>query len=76
MVCINKCDIVPELAGRIRERCGELGIEVAAEVPFSAEVVEALRGGRPPLGNVSREIEEPLRQLAKAIEAHTAVATG
>ena len=76
MVCINKCDIVPELASRIRERCGELGIEVAAEIPFSREVVEALRAKLPPLGNVPRQVEEPLRRLAKAVEARTAVAAG
>jgi len=76
LVCINKSDIVPELAARIRERCGELGIEVVAEIPFSGEIVEALRGGRPPLGNVSRQVEEPLMRLAKAIDAYTAVAAG
>lgn len=76
MVCINKCDIVPELAGRIRKRCGELGIEVAAEIPFSGEVVEALRRGQPPVGNVPQRVEEPLRRLARAVEARTAVAAG
>jgi len=76
IVGINKCDIVPELADRIRRRCGELGIEVAAEIPFSGEVVEALRGGRPPVGNVPPEVEEPLRRLARVIEERTAVATG
>jgi len=76
IVGINKCDIVPELADRIRRRCGELGIEVAAEIPFSGEVVEALRGGQPPVGNVPPEVEEPLRRLARVIEERTAVATG
>ncbi len=76
IVCINKCDIVPELADRIRKRCGELGIEVAAEIPFSEGVVEALRRGEPPIGNVPQEVEEPLRRLARVIEARTAVATG
>lgn len=76
MVCINKCDIVPELAHKIRERCGEMGIEVAAEIPFSGEIVEALRRGQPPVGNVPQEVEEPLKRLARAIEAHTAVAAG
>jgi MinD superfamily P-loop ATPase len=76
IVCINKCDIVPELARKIRERCRELGVEVAAEIPFSTEVVEALRRGEPPIGNVPQEVEEPFLRLAGVVEARTAVPTG
>jgi MinD superfamily P-loop ATPase len=76
LVCINKSDIVPEIAGTIRKSCRSRGIEVAAEIPFSEEIVEALRCGQPPIGNVPQEVEEPLRLLARAIEAHSAVATG
>lgn len=67
MVCVNKSDIVPELTRRIRDRCGTLGIEVVAEIPFSEAVVESLRRGLPPLGNVPREVEEPLEKLAEAV---------
>jgi len=67
LVCINKSDIVPELAREIRERCRSLGIEVAAEVPFSEAVAESLRRGLPPVGNVPREVEDPLRKLAEVL---------
>ncbi len=67
MVCINKSDIVPELARVIRDSCRSKGIEVAAEIPFCEQVVDALRRGQPPLGNVPSEMEEPLANLARAI---------
>jgi len=74
LVCVNKSDLVPELARGIRERCGSLGIEVAAEVPFSEAVVESLRRGLPPVGNVPPEVEEPLRALAVAVAGRLGVA--
>lgn len=74
MVCINKSDIVPELARETRERCRFLGIEVAAEIPFSEAVVESLRHGLPPVGNVPREVEEPLRAIAGAVSERLGIA--
>jgi MinD superfamily P-loop ATPase len=67
MVCINKSDIVPEIALRIRERCRDLGIEVAAEIPFSEEVVKSLRRGQPPIGNLPQEVEKRFQVLAAAL---------
>jgi MinD superfamily P-loop ATPase len=67
VVCINKSDIAPELAMKIRERCRDLNIEVAAEIPFSEEIVKALRQGRPPIGNLPREAEKPFEALAEAL---------
>lgn len=68
LVCINKSDVLPELAREIRERCRSLGIEVAAEIPFSEAVVDSLRRGMPPVGNVPREVEESLRSIAGAVK--------
>ncbi len=67
VVCINKCDLVPELTRSIREACRSKGIEVVAEIPYCEQVVDALRRGRPPLGNVTAEVEKPLADLADAI---------
>ena len=67
LVCINKSDIAPELAMKIRDRCRDLNIEVAAEIPFSEEIVKALRHGRPPIGNLPREAEKPFETLAETL---------
>jgi MinD superfamily P-loop ATPase len=71
LVCINKCDIVPELADRIREKCRDVGIEVVAEIPFSREIVEALRNGQPPIGKVPQEVEQPFLRLAEVVRKYT-----
>ncbi len=68
LVCVNKFDLFPEMSQKIKERCRQEGIEVVAEIPFSSQVVESLRQGKPPLGAVSREVEMPLKNLAKKLE--------
>jgi MinD superfamily P-loop ATPase len=68
MVCINKWDINPGLAAEIKGYCLTAGITVPAEIPFSEEVVEALRNRRVPLGNVPDEVEAPLKHLAGEIK--------
>lgn len=69
VICINKWDINPRLALEIKGSCRDAGVEVRAEIPFREEVVEALRNGKPPLGNVPVEVEEPLRRLAEEIRS-------
>jgi hypothetical protein len=44
---------------------------MAAEIPFREEIVEALRNGEPPLGNVPDEVEAPIRRLAREIASRT-----
>jgi MinD superfamily P-loop ATPase len=68
IVSINKCDVNPEIAGEIKDSCARAGIEVVAEIPFREEIVEVLRSGRPPLGNIPPEVEEPIHRLAAKIE--------
>jgi len=68
IVCINKSDIVPELAREMRERCRATGIEVVAEIPFSEGIVKSLRRGLPPIGNIPDDVEEPFVRLAGEIE--------
>jgi MinD superfamily P-loop ATPase len=70
IVCINKSDIAPELADEIRNRCQNAGIEVVADIPFYEEVVNSLRRGQPPIGNVPPEAEEAFERLAAAVSEH------
>ena len=69
IICINKWDLNPRMALEIKKACRDAGVEVRAEIPFREEVVEALRNGKPPLGRVPAEVEEPLRQLAEEIRS-------
>jgi MinD superfamily P-loop ATPase len=64
LLCLNKYDLNRDIALQIEEFCLARGLEVAAEIPFREEVVEALRLGLPPIGHVPEEVERPLRSLA------------
>ena len=48
-VVINKADLHPEGAARIRESCAELGVRVLGAVPFDRNVVQSIVEGRPPV---------------------------
>jgi MinD superfamily P-loop ATPase len=63
LVCINKADINPEEAQKIRELCRHKGVEVVAEIPFSDALAESARQARPPL----QEIDEQVAQLFKEL---------
>ncbi len=67
MVCLNKCDLNPDMAEQIREWGRRAGAPVVAEVPFHPRVVEALREALPPMGNLPPELEEALRGLAERV---------
>jgi MinD superfamily P-loop ATPase len=60
MVCINKVDLNPDLAGRIEEEARALGLPLVGRIPYDLAVTEAqVRGtsvveGRD--GPASREI--------------------
>lgn len=55
LVCINKCDVNREEAAAIRKECEALGVEVAVEIPYCEELVEAVMQSRPPLEYAGRE---------------------
>ena len=60
-VCINKYDINEENTRQIERHCQELGIEMAARIPFDNVVTEALSHGLPVVeyshNGVTRQIE-------------------
>ena len=41
VVCINKCDINPQMSARIETLCTEMGLEVAGKVPYDEAVTTA-----------------------------------
>ena len=45
LVAVNKYDLNPEMAERIRAFCADRGVEVAAMIPFDTAVVEAMLRG-------------------------------
>jgi MinD superfamily P-loop ATPase len=67
MACLNKCDLNAQVALDIARLCDKRGVRMAAKIPFNPEVVDVLRRGLPPIGNVPAEVESPLRELASAV---------
>ena len=59
LVCINKSDINPDEAEKIRDMCLHKGVKVAVEIPFSDALAESARQSRPPL----QEIDVHLARL-------------
>jgi MinD superfamily P-loop ATPase len=47
LVCVNKCDLNPALAGRIERRAAELGAACVGRIPYDPAVTAAQREGRP-----------------------------
>jgi MinD superfamily P-loop ATPase len=69
-VVINKADMNPEAAQRIRGFCGRGGLPVLAEIPYDAAFVEALAALEPPV--VRKPALEPLfRMVVEGIRAGT-----
>jgi MinD superfamily P-loop ATPase len=46
MVCVNKADINPENAARIKKHCEEKGIALAGEIPYDPVVTKAMVAGK------------------------------
>jgi len=71
MVCINKYDINEENSRQIEAICTELGVEVAALIPFDNSVTEALILGLPVVnyadGEAARQIRATWQKVAGAL---------
>ncbi|MBN2128633.1 MAG: ATP-binding protein [Sedimentisphaerales bacterium] len=69
MVCVNKWDINPEIAGRIEENARQRGLQTAGRIPYDASVTRAQVAGK----SIVEYCDEPLKkQIASVWE--TAVA--
>jgi MinD superfamily P-loop ATPase len=69
LVCINKHDINEENTRRIEDYCSDLGVEIAARIPFDNVVTEAMVKGMPVVeysdGNVAREIKSLWQYISR-----------
>jgi len=69
LVCINKHDINEDNTRRIEDYCTDLGIEIAARIPFDNVVTEAMVKGMPVVeysdGNVAREIKSLWQHITR-----------
>lgn len=45
-VCINKCDVNPQLADKIRSKCKTPGVDVAGELPYGPDFTKAQMQGK------------------------------
>lgn len=61
IVCINKYDINEENSRQIEAMCAELGVEVAALIPFDNSVTEALIRGLPVVSYADGEAAHQVR---------------
>jgi MinD superfamily P-loop ATPase len=75
LICINKSDINPEEAERIRGLCLSKGVEVAVEIPFSDALAESARQARPPLTGIDNEIELLFDRLYRKVIEKTGLET-
>lgn len=71
-VCVNKFDLNPEISQEIAQYCVNNGMEFIGEIPFDAEVTEAMVQGKTiiefsPEGLVSQAIEAIWKRLLKKI---------
>lgn len=71
LVCINKHDINEDNTRRIEDYCSNLGIEIAARIPFDNVVTGAMVKGMPVVeysdGNVTREIKSLWQYICRKI---------
>ena len=71
LVCINKYDLNEDNSRQIENYCLNLGVEVAAKIPFDNVVTKALVQGLPVVeysqGKVTQEIESLWQTLTEAL---------
>jgi len=66
-VVINKSDLAPEEAKRIVGKCFERGWTVLGTIPFRREVVDAVSESRPPLKELSPEIDDIWQKIVSSL---------
>lgn len=68
VVIINKADLNPEQAVRIKEMAEELGARVVGSIPFDRQVEEAIRAGEPLVEHNSGPASSAVRDLWRVLE--------
>jgi MinD superfamily P-loop ATPase len=69
-VCINKCDLNPEQAGRIRDMAEKAGAKMVGEIPFDEEVNKALCSGKILVHHGVGPAAEAVHKMADSLAAY------
>lgn len=68
LVCINKADINPDVAGRIKEFCNARNIQVAGEIGYDPDFIEAQKAGKSIISFSDGPAVQAVKELHKAIQ--------
>jgi MinD superfamily P-loop ATPase len=66
-ICINKCDLNPEVVYRIEDICSKRGIKVAGKLPYDSVVVDAMVLGEPVI-LLGGQAAEGIKKLWRALK--------
>lgn len=55
-VCINKCDLNPEMSQLIFDHCAENGVNVVGRIPYNRMVIDAMLEGKTIVENPDNEL--------------------
>jgi len=69
VVCINKADLDPEMADRIREVCAARNVQIVGELDYDSAFVEAQVKGQSIVEHGDGRVVDQLREMWKQIEA-------
>lgn len=68
-VCVNKCDISEEIAGRIEQIAGERGLVIHGRIPYDPAFTEAQLRQQSYLRTASEQGRERIRKIWESIQA-------
>jgi len=68
-VCINKTDLNPEIAGRIRMMCADLGFPIVGELSYDTAVVRAQVEGKSILERGGSVVADQIREMWKILQS-------
>jgi len=63
MVCVNKCDINPEMTAEIRRYCDENALDVAGQLPYDAAVTKAQLAATSVVEHSDSAVSEQIRRM-------------
>jgi len=67
-VCINKADLNPDMAGRIREVCAARGLPVVGELSYDTAVVKAQVEGKSIVEHGGSPVADQIRDMWKILQ--------
>jgi len=70
MVCINKCDINPEMSEQIKSFAEQNNLKYVGSVPYDREVTAAMVAAKPLVVHSSGAAATAVREVWKAVVSH------